>query len=64
MMKPCSSADYNFNSFGTKGTPTFLQDYNDLFSDEKIQEEKESYCGVYCLIMIYMLIEDLAWRIQ
>ena len=43
---------YYFDSFGVETTPLFLE-YVDLGSNERIQQYDESYCGAYCLYMIY-----------
>ena len=34
--------------------PLFLEDYVELTSDERIQEYDESFCGAYCLYLIYL----------
>ena len=46
---------YYFDSFVVETPPLFLKEYNDLGSNERIQEYDESYCGVYCLYMIYLI---------
>ena len=46
---------YYFDSFGVETPPLFLKVYVDLVSNERIQEYDESYCGVYCLYMIYLI---------
>ena len=40
----------------------FLGEYVDLGSNERIQEYDESYCGAYCLYMIYLI--DMGFRIK
>ena len=50
---------YYFDSFGVETPPTFLEEYVDLGSNERIQHYVESYCGAYCLYMIYLIVEDL-----
>ena len=46
---------YYFDSFGVETPPLFLEEYVDLGSNERIQQYDESYCGVYCLYMIYFI---------
>ena len=47
---------YYFDSFGRIiFLPLFLEEYVDLGSNEKIQQCDESYCGAYCLYMIYLI---------
>ena len=41
--------------------PLFLEEYVDLGSKERIQQYDESYCGAYCLYMIYLI--DRGFRI-
>ena len=53
---------YYFDSFGVETPPLFLKDYVDLGSNERMQEYDESYCGVYCLYMIYLI--DNGYRIK
>ena len=53
---------YYFDSFGVETLPLFLREYIDLGSDERIQENNESYCGAYCLYMIYLI--DNGYRIK
>ena len=48
-----------FDSFVVETPALFLKDYVDLGSNEKIQEYNESYCGAYCLNMIYLI--DLSY---
>ena len=53
---------FYFDSFGVETPPVFLKDYVDLGSNERIQEYDESYCGAYCLCMIYLI--DNGYRIK
>ena len=53
---------YYFDSFGVETPPLFLEKYVDLGSNEKIQQNDESYCGAYCLYMIYLI--DRGFRIK
>ena len=53
---------YYFDSFGVETPPLFLDEYVDLGSDERIQQYDESYCGAYCLYMIYLI--DRGFRIN
>ena len=46
---------FYFDSFGVETLPLFLEEYVDLGSNERIQEYNESYCGAYCLYMIYFI---------
>ena len=46
---------YYFDSFGVETALLFLEEYVDLGSNERIQEHDESYCGAYCLCMIYLI---------
>ena len=46
---------YYIDSFGVETPPLFLEEYVDLGSNERIQQYDESYCGVYCLYMIYFI---------
>ena len=46
---------YYFDSFGVETPPLFLEEYVDLGSNERIQQYGESYCGAYCLYMIYLI---------
>ena len=43
---------YYFDSFGV-GTPLFLEGYVELGSNRRVQQYYESYCGAYCVYMIY-----------
>ena len=45
---------YYFDSFGVDTPTLFLEEYIDVGSNERIQEYNESYCGAYCLYMIYL----------
>ena len=51
-----------FDSFVVANPPLFLEEYVDLGSNERIQQYDESYCGAYCLYMIYLI--DRAFRIK
>ena len=53
---------YYFDSFGVETPPLFLEEYVDLGSNERIQQYDESYCGAYCLYMIYL--SDRGFRIK
>ena len=53
---------YYFDSFGVETPPLFLEEYFDLGSIERIQQYDESYCGAYCLYMIYLI--DRGFRIK
>ena len=53
---------YYFDSFGVETTPLFLDEYVDLGSNKRIQQSDESYCGAYCLYMIYLI--DRGFRIK
>ena len=53
---------YYFDSFGVETPPLFLKEHVDLGSDERIQEYDESYCGAYCLYMIYLIAN--AYKIE
>ena len=53
---------YYFDSFGIKTPPLFLEEYVNLDSNERIQQYDESYCGAYCLYMIYLI--DRGFRIN
>ena len=53
---------YYFDSFGVETPPFFLEKYDDLGSNERIQQYDESYCGVFCLYMIYLI--DRGFRIK
>ena len=50
---------YYFDSFGVETPPLFLEEYVDLGSNELIQQYDESYCGAYCLYMIYLIDRGL-----
>ena len=52
---------YYFDSFGVEAPPLFLE-YVVLGSNERIQQYDESYCGAYCLYMIYLI--DRGFRIK
>ena len=53
---------YYFDSFGVETPPLFLEEYVDLGSNERIQQNDESYCGTYYLYMIYLI--DRRFRIN
>ena len=53
---------YYFDSFGIETPPLFLEEYVNLGSNERIQQYDESYCGAYCLYMIYLI--DRGFRIN
>ena len=53
---------YYFDSFVVETPPLFLEEYVDLGSNERIQQYDESYCGAYCLYMIYLI--DRGFRIK
>ena len=53
---------YYFDNFDVETPPLFLEEYVDLGSNERIQQFDESYCGAYCLYMIY--ITDRGFRIK
>ena len=53
---------YYFYSFGVDTPPLFLGEYVDLGSNEQIQKNDGSYCGAYCLYVIYLI--DTGFRIK
>ena len=53
---------FYFVIFGVETPPLFLEEYVDLGSNERIQQYDESYCGAYCLYMIYLI--DRGFRIN
>ena len=53
---------YYFDSFGVETPPLFLEEYIDLVSYERLQQYDESFCGAYCLYMIYLI--DRGFRIK
>ena len=53
---------YYFDSFVIETPPLFLEEYVNLGSNERIQQYDESYCGAYCLYMIYLI--DRGFRIN
>ena len=53
---------YYFDSFGVETPPLFLEEFVDLGSNERIQQYDESFCGAYCLYMIYLI--DRGFRIK
>ena len=52
---------YYFDSFGVENPHIFLEEYVDLGSNERIQQDDE-YCGAYFLYMIYLI--DRGFRIN
>ena len=52
---------YYFDSSG-ETPPLSLEELFDLGSNERIQQNDESYCGAYCLYMIYLI--DQGFRIK
>ena len=52
---------YYYDSFGVETPPLFLEEYVDLGSNERIQQNDESYYGAYCY-MIYLI--DRGFRIN
>ena len=46
---------YYFDSFGVETPLLFLKEYVDIGSNERIQQYDESYCGAYCLYMIFLI---------
>ena len=46
---------YYFDNFGVETPLLFLDEYVDLGYNERIQQYDESYCGAYCLYMIYLI---------
>ena len=46
---------YYFDSFGVETPQLFLEEYVDLGYNERIQQYEESYCGAYCLYIIYLI---------
>ena len=46
---------YYFHSSGVEIPPLFLEEYVDLGSNERIQQYDESFCGAYCLYVIYLI---------
>ena len=53
---------YYPDSFGVETTPLFSEESVDLGLNERIQQYDESYCGAYCLYMIYLT--DRGFRIN
>ena len=53
---------FYFDSFGVETSPSFLEEYGDIGSNERIQQYDESYWGAYCLYMIYPI--DRGFRIN
>ena len=56
MAKHGQSPIYYFDSFGVETPPLFVEEY------ERIQQYDESYCGAFCLYMIYLI--DRGFRIK
>ena len=54
---------YYFASFGVETPSIFLEEYVDLGSNERIQQHDESYCGAYCLYMIYLFDRRFRFKI-
>ena len=46
---------FYFDSFGLETPTLFLEEYVNLGSNERVQQYDESYCGAYCLYMIYLI---------
>ena len=53
---------FYFDGFGVETLPLFLEECVDLGSNERIQQYEESFCGAYCLYMIYLI--DRGFRIN
>ena len=53
---------YYFDSFVVETPPLSLDEYVDLWSNERKQQYDEFYCGAYCLYMIYLI--DRGFRIK
>ena len=53
---------YYFDSFGVVTPTFFLEELVDLGSNERIKEYDESFCGAYCLYLIYL--NDKGLRIK
>ena len=53
---------YYFDSFDVETPPLFSEEYVDLGFDLRIQEYDESYCGAYCLCIVYRI--DKGYRIK
>ena len=53
---------FYFDSFGVETPPLILEEFVDLGSNERIKQYDESYCGAYCLYMIYLI--DRGFRIK
>ena len=62
VMRRDGGPTYYFDCFGVETPPLFTGEYVDLGSDERIQEYDESYCGAYCLYMIYLF--DRGFRMK
>ena len=54
-----SGLGYYFDSFGVATPPFFLEEYVDLGFNERIQQYDESFCGAYCLYLIYLIDRGL-----
>ena len=46
---------YYFDSFGVETPRLALEEYVELGPNERIQEHDASYCGAYCLYLIYLI---------
>ena len=53
---------YYFDNFGVETPPLFLEEYVDLGSNERIQQYDESYCGAYCLYLIYLIDRGFTFK--
>ena len=62
MARHGQSPIYYFDSFGVETPPLFLEESVDLGCNDRIQQYDESYCGAYCLYMIYLI--DRGFRIK
>ena len=54
---------FYFDIFGVETPPLFLEEHVDLCSNERIEQYDESYCGAYCLYMIYLIDRGLRIKI-
>ena len=61
IMKKSSNAVYYINSYSVETQPKFLDNCVDLGSDQRIQQDGESFCGAYVYVLL-TLIEDLKLR--
>ena len=53
--KQGQSPVYYFDGFVVETPPIIIKEYIDLGSDERKHEYDESYCGAYCLYIIYLI---------